>query len=149
MAGRINSLYLLTEMTGKQANTGRTAVIGTFEVKWRNLIIFLIALVPGMIITSIFFGLLGSIAVLWVPIVQIGAFWLFAKRQRDGLKLHTWKAVLDKKNAKTHRFTLCGQVLDLDSLPVTRIVSASAPVPDEIKQRQAEQQNMDFGSISF
>lgn len=148
MAGQVNSLYLLTELTGKQASAGRTAVIGTFEMKWRHLWIGIFALVPGLLLTMIFVGPLGPSAILLIPAVEIAAFYLFAKRQRDGLRLHTWRAVLDRKKATTNKFTLCGQVLDLDSIPMVQILSSSTRTPAGHGLRRDERKELDFGGIS-
>ena len=89
----INSLYLLTPMTGRTSGDDRTTVIGTVEMKWRTFWIVVFALIPGAILTGVFFPMINTWALLWMPIVVGAAFLLIERRSKEGLQLRTYQAM--------------------------------------------------------
>lgn len=134
----INSLYLLTPMTGRTSGADRTTVIGTVEMKWRTFWIVVIAMVPAGILTAMFFPLLESWALLWIPMVEGAAFLLIERRSKEGLRLRTYQVMFDKKRSNVNTFYLCGQPVDVSgetfgtvrqiTVPVFRDDDASRPV---------------------
>lgn len=128
--GHINSSYLLTSMTGKEAGTDRTTVIGTVEMKMRTFWIGVIALVPGAILAGIFFPLLNAWSLLFIAAVEGAAFWLIEKRAKDGLKLRTYQAMFDKKRSDVGTFYLCGTPIDVSGTQFELIRTSTAPAPE-------------------
>lgn len=124
----INSLYLLTPMTGRESGAERTTVIGTVEMRLRTFWIGLFALGPGAILTMIFYPMLDVWALLWLIIIEVAAFWLFEKRQSDGLKLRTWQGLFDKKKSNLNTFFLCGQPISVSDSKFGQIRMTAAPV---------------------
>lgn len=108
------SLYSLTPMTGRTSGSERTTVIGTVEMKWRTFWIGIFALIPGGFLTLMFFFLIREWAFLWIPIVEIAAFYLIERRTGDGLNVRTYQAIVDKKKSNINTFYLCGQPVDIE-----------------------------------
>jgi hypothetical protein len=124
----INSLYLLTGMTGRNSGSERTMIVATVEMKFRSFWIALIALVPGGILTAMFYPLIDIWAVLWIVVVEGAAFYLIERRSADGLRLRTYEAMLDKKNSNLNNFYLCGQKIQVEGTPYGTIQQITAPV---------------------
>lgn len=122
------SLYSLTPMTGRTSGSERTTVIGTVEMKWRTFWLVIASLVPGGILTAVFFPLIDVWAFLWLPIVIGGAFYLIERRSREGLGLRTYQGLLDKKNASVNQFFLCGQPIEVGAAEYGTIRQLTAPV---------------------
>ncbi|ACL42373.1 hypothetical protein Achl_4422 (plasmid) [Pseudarthrobacter chlorophenolicus A6] len=124
----INSLYLLTPMTGRTSGADRTTVIGTVEMKWRTFWIAVIAMVPAGILTAFFFPMLQSWAMLWIPLVEGAAFLLIERRSKDGLRLRTYQAMFDKKRSAVNTFYLCGMPVDVTGETFGTIRQITVPV---------------------
>jgi hypothetical protein len=124
----MNSLYLLTAYTGRESGSERTTVIGTVEMKWRTFWIAAFALVPGGLLTAIFFPLLNTWAFLWLFVVEGAAFYLIERRSREGLKLRTYQAFLDKRKSQSGTFFLCGQPIEVSGTEFGTIRQITAPV---------------------
>lgn len=127
----INSLYLLTGMTGRTSGSERTMIVATVEMKFRSFWIALIALVPGFILMMMFFPLIDSWSMLWVAIVEFAAFFLIERRTTDGLRLRTYQAMFDKKRSNLNVFYLCGQPIEVQGTPYGTIQQITAPVHRE------------------
>ena len=92
----INSLYLLTDMTGRASGSERTMIVATMEMKMRTFWIALAAAVPGLILTALFYPMVGIWALAWLALSEGAAFFLIEKRTADGLRLRTYQTLLDK-----------------------------------------------------
>lgn len=136
----INSLYLLTPMTGRTSGADRTTVIGTVEMKWRTFWIAVLAMVPAGILTALFFPMLQSWALLWIPLIEGGAFLLIERRSNEGLKLRTYQALFDKKRSNVNTFYLCNQPVDVSGETFGTIRQITVPVyRDEDDARRPKQ----------
>lgn len=122
------SLYSLTPMTGRTSGSERTTIIGTVEMKWRTFWLVIASLVPGGILTAVFFPLLDVWAFLWLPIVVGSAFYLIERRSREGLHLRTYQGLMDKKKSNVNQFFLCGQPIDVGTAEYGTIRQLTAPV---------------------
>jgi hypothetical protein len=122
------SLYSLTPMTGRTSGSERTTIIGTFEMRLRTFWLSLASLVPGGILTAVFFPLLDVWAFLWLPIITGGAFYLIERRSREGLGLRTYQGLLDKKNSSVNQFFLCGQPIEVGTAEYGTIRQLTVPV---------------------
>lgn len=127
MAG-INSLYLLTPMTGRTSSADRTTVIGTVEMKWRTFWIAVFAMVPAGVLSALFAPMLGSWALLWIPLVEGAAFLLIEGRSKEGLKLRTYQTLFDKKRSSVNTFFLCGRPVDVSGDSFGTVRQITVPV---------------------
>jgi hypothetical protein len=124
----INSLDLMTGMTGRTSGSERTMIVATVEMKFRSFWIALIALVPGGILMAMFFPLINTWSVLWVVAVEIAAFFLIERRTAEGLRLRTYQAIVDKKKSNLNVFYLCGQPIEVEGTQYGTIQQITAPV---------------------
>lgn len=124
----VNSLYSLTPMTGRTAGADRTTVIGTVEMKWRTFWIAIFALVPGGILTAVFYPMIDVWSFLWMAITEGLAFYLIEKRSKEGLRLRTYQTFFDKKKSNVNEFYLCGQRIDVRGEEFGTIRQITAPV---------------------
>lgn len=98
MAGPV--IYSLTELTGERRNENRRTVILTVEVKRRTFLVSAFAFAASFPVTGLLFVVAGVYA-LFFPILAIGvALWLWDSRQRNGLKLLNYQAIIDSRKAK-------------------------------------------------
>src|SRR6478609_3985154 len=99
-------LYALTEMTGAEASSTRTVVVGVAEFPWRVLLILIIALVTGLLPAMAVWALVGAWAVGFLAAWMAAAVWLFHGRTRSGLKIRNYAALLNKRRAVLNQFML-------------------------------------------
>lgn len=131
MASSINSLYLLTDMTGRASGSERTMIVATLEMKMRTFWIALAAAVPGLILTALFYPMVGLFAMAWLALTEAAAFFLIERRTADGLRLRTYQTLLDKKRSNQGTFYLCGQPIDVGGSEFGTIQQITAPVHRE------------------
>lgn len=105
------SLYTLTHLT-RGASAQRRVVIQGFDLPMRGLMIFGIGLLPALLVTMIAWIALGEYALVAIPLVEGGIFWLIESRTRDGLHLRKYQALLDQRKAQTDVFVMCGETFD-------------------------------------
>lgn len=102
-------VYSLTELTGRNRNENRRIVVVTFEVKRRTFIVScasVLASLPFAGIVGLFFG----VAAIIVPFVFIGlGLWLWDSRQRKGMRLLNYQAIIDTRKAKNGVLYAAGQ----------------------------------------
>lgn len=129
----MNSLYSLTEMTGRRAGSNRTRVVGTVEMKNRTFWVLAISLLPGMAVAAVFAPVLREWSLVLVPAVMAVAAVLFNRRQRDGLQLYTFMALRDKygrgEQDKLYQLVQGHRPLDISQPRLEAVVSSSAAVP--------------------
>lgn len=127
----INSLYLLTPMTGRESSHGRTMVFATVEMKMRHFWIGVFAAAPGALLLLITWPLLGSLGVFWIVLTEAAAFFLIEKRSRDGLRLRTFQSLLDKSRSDVNVFQLCGQPVEVSDSAFGSITETTVAVKDK------------------
>lgn len=138
----INSLFLLTDYTGRTSNQGRTTVIGTVEMKLRTAVIGGIALVPAFLLMLILIPFVGTWSILAVPTVLGLAFLLIERRSNEGLRLRTYQTMRDKYRSNLNEFRLCGEPIDPSgadfglvrqmALPTEKHGDARRPAPADV-----------------
>ena len=138
----INSLFLLTDYTGRTSNQGRTTVIGTVEMKLRTAIIGGIALVPAFLLMLIVMPFVGTWSILAVPAVLGLTFLLIEGRSKEGLRLRTYQTMRDKYRSHLNEFRLCGEPIDPSgagfgyirqmALPTENLGDAKHPAPADV-----------------
>lgn len=145
----INSLFLLTDYTGRTSNQGRTTVIGTVEMKLRTAVIGGIALVPGFLLMLIVMPFLGTWSILAVPLVEGLAFLLIEKRSNEGLKLRTYQTLRDKKRSNLNEFRICGEPIQVSKQEFGYIRQMTVPTEtasDGKRPKQATE--IDFEALT-
>lgn len=145
----INSLFLLTDYTGRTSNQGRTTVIGTVEMKLRTAVIGGIALVPGFLLMLIVMPFLGTWSILAVPLVEGLAFLLIEKRSNEGLKLRTYQTLRDKKRSSLNEFRICGEPIQVSKQEFGYIRQMTVPTEtasDGKRPKQATE--IDFEALT-
>lgn len=129
----MNSLYSLTNMTGKKASADRTRVVGTVEMKARTYWVVMGSLLPAMAVAGIFAPVIKEYALMVVPVVIALALVLFNRRQRDGLQLYTYSALRDRygrgSRDKLYQLTQCHMPLDVSKPRLEVIAPSSTPRP--------------------
>ncbi|MCC3292827.1 hypothetical protein [Arthrobacter sp. zg-Y1110] len=134
----VNSLYSLTPMTGRTSGADRTTVIGTVEMKWRTFWIAIFAMVPGGILTAVFYPMIDGYSFLWIAITEGLAFYLIERRSKEGLRLRTYQAFFDKKRSNVNEFYLCGQRIDVAGEEFGTVRQITAPVDRGKASRKTE-----------
>lgn len=112
MGTTINSLYTLTDMTGRRANDNRTVVVATIEMKSRHMVIVICSVIPGMLVMLMTLPAMGQWALVF-PVVFVGIGFLASEaRTRTGLKQRIYKDMLAKSKAHLNEFVLSGHPID-------------------------------------
>lgn len=93
-------------MTGPEASSTRTVVVGVAEFPWRVLVILIVALVAGLLPTLLVWLMVGVWAVAFLAAWMIAAVWLFHGRTRSGLRIRNYAALLNKQRATLNQFML-------------------------------------------
>jgi len=104
-------VFTLSRMTRNVASQRRVVIQG-FDLPARGLMIAGIAIVPGIIVTAIMWIFMGTLAIIWIPVVELAAFWLIETRTRSGLRLRQYQAFLDKRRSIAGTFVCCGVAID-------------------------------------
>ncbi|MBN9214136.1 MAG: hypothetical protein J0J04_04845 [Microbacterium sp.] len=102
-------VYSLTELTGRNRNENRRMVVMTFEVKRRTFMVSIISFAASLPLTGVA-GFMFGVWALIVPVIFIiGGLWLWDSRQRKGLKLLNYQAIVDGRKAQNGVLYAAGQ----------------------------------------
>lgn len=104
-------VFTLSRLTRNVAAQRRVVIQG-FDIPARGLIIAGASLLPALAVTAIFWAFIGELAVVFIPIVELAAFWLIETRTRSGLQLRQYQAFMDKRRSIAGRFVCCGTIID-------------------------------------
>ncbi|WP_198398375.1 hypothetical protein [Brevibacterium antiquum] len=102
-------IFTLTDLTGKQAQTGRTTVMWGTEVPRRYVYLTVAGFFPGMLAMAITAPFLGVYAFGAFAFVIISIIVMVEWRSRTGLKQRLYKTVYDSVTAIENEFILCGK----------------------------------------
>lgn len=109
----VPSVYTLTTITGRRRNDDRETIVMSFEMRRRTFLLTLLGVLPSSVIGMIAALFIGSYGLL-VGAAALGAWsYLVLHQSRTGLRLTTWRALLDRRAAKRTlgQFVQCGQVV--------------------------------------
>jgi hypothetical protein len=106
-------MFDLTAMTGKEASSQRTAVIASFELPYRALIIGMIAFVVGLFPAALVWLLLGAWAIVFEVAFVLAAVWMFHGRTRNGLELRHYTDLLNRQRAVLNTFMFGAAVVEV------------------------------------
>lgn len=124
----MNSLYMLTDMTGVSSQEDRTAVFMRWEVRRKSMVLVFVGVILGLLPQLLLFSVMGGWGLLLVPIMIGIVFFVFEARQRTGLQLKQWEAIKDRLNdVHQGKIMLCGEPLESTS-KWYHIRSSSRPV---------------------
>ena len=121
-------VFVLTELT-RNASSQRRVVIQGLDLPARGLLIALAALLPGILLSALFFAVLGQYAFFMIPISEVAMFWLVESRTRSGLHLRQYQSLLDRSKSNVGIFMCCGVPVEPLAGRWGTIVSSSQPNP--------------------
>lgn len=140
----MNSLYMLTDMTGATSQEDRTAVFMRWEVRRKAMLLVFVGVILGLIPQIFLFTLIGGWGLLLVPIMVGIVFFIFEARQRTGLQLKQWEAIRDRINdVHQGKIILCGLPLESTS-KWYHIRSSSRPVQHFDTTAEAQQRHESY-----
>lgn len=119
-------VYVLTRITGRRKNEGRTIPFKTFDVPRRGFYVVLIALGVSLLPTLIAFALVGPYGVFVPPMFVVAVFTLFEMRMSKGLQLTRAQALVDHLKSGVGQLHMCGVPAEITPA-LARIVSSSVP----------------------
>lgn len=102
-------IFTLTDLTGKEAQTGRTTVMWGTEVPRRYVYLAVAGFFPGIIAMAITAPFLGVYAFGAFAFVIVSIIVMVEWRSRTGLKQRLYKTVYDSVTAIENEFILCGK----------------------------------------
>lgn len=124
----MHPLHSLTPLTGREAAEKRTVVVGTVELNWRLFMVLASAAPVALLVAAITWPFLGQYAIFVFPIILAGASFLFYRRSNNGMGLHTYQALLDKKRSSdVGKVYLCGYEVDVSATNLLFVRHNTAP----------------------
>lgn len=140
-------LYSMTEMTGEQASSTRTIVVGYIEFPWRLFVVLMIAFGTGLVPASLAWLLFGGgWSLLVLATWMTGFAWLFHGQTNNGLQLRNYVALLNKHQSVKNHFMLGTSLVSVPTRDWLMILPGSRPNPlarltvSEQTRRVGEQQ---------
>lgn len=122
-------MYNLTEMTGREATSQRTVIIGSVELNKRAWYLMIASFPVGVIFGALLWPLLGELAIFAVPVVAVGALFLFHWRSNNGLRLRYFESIMDKRRARVGEAMLANQAIDIAEQSIYNLMQNHAPYP--------------------
>lgn len=121
-------VYSLTNLTGARRNEDRRTVVFTVEVRRYTLLVVVASLIVSALPTLVVSLIVGPYA-LFVPALSIVAgLVLWDTRQRNGLKLRNYQAILDRRKSKNGVLYASGNPIPTPELVMHQMVVVPARV---------------------
>lgn len=111
-------VYSLTPLTGRRRNSDRRMVVATVEVRQRPFIISIISAVASAPVTGIMAIFVGVWCLIVPPLFIVAGIWLWDARQRRGLHLLNYQAILDRRRATTGVLYAAGRPIHTPQLVI-------------------------------
>lgn len=124
--GVVVRVYSLTPLT-RSANLQRRVVIQGFDLPLRGVTIAGFAALPAVLLTAIFWSLLGTYALFIFAMVEGLAFWLVETRSRSGLQLRQYQRFMDMRRTTSGQFILCGVPIEPERHQFGHVLGSSIP----------------------
>lgn len=129
------TLYDLTNMTGKKASSQRTVVLGNTEVRWRIALVGFGGLIGGLIVGLMFIPLFGGVGVIFIgPLVAAALIWLIEGRSKKGLQRSHLLTFVDNYKAEVNQYMLGADVIDPSETKITVLMGGSRPRETAVDQ---------------
>lgn len=124
-------VYSLTHLTGRRRNEDRRTVVLTFEVRRYTLIVVAAAVVVSVLPTLLLAAVVGPWSLVTPAIVMTAAIFLWDWRQRSGMRLRNYQAILDKRRAANGVLYASGSPVPTPELVMHQMVVVPA-APDQV-----------------
>lgn len=122
-------VYSLTQLTGSRRNEDRRTVLFTFEVRQYTVWVVALSALASAPVTLLLIAIIGMYG-LFFPIVAVMAgLILWDTRQRSGLKLRTYQAILDRRRAQNGVLYASGAPIPRAELIMHQMVVIPAQSP--------------------
>jgi len=125
-------VYSLTKLTGRRRNENRRTVVLTVEVRRYTLIVLAVSGLASVFPTMLLAAVLGPYA-LFTPAVFMGAgVVLWDWRQRNGMRLRNYQAILDRRQAQNGVLYASGAPIPEPTLVMHQtVVVPATPAADQ------------------
>lgn len=121
------TVYFLTDIT-RRSNEHRRVIVQGFDVRWRTVLILLVAVPAGLLLSLILWPIINTPAILACPLAVGAGFWLVEHRSRTGLQLPMYRWLLDRKSSSVGQFFMCGRRIDPARQFGATIMASTVPV---------------------
>jgi hypothetical protein len=127
----VNNCYMLTDLTGRNANKERSQVTAGMQIKRSTFRAVLVGLVPGLLLTALLLPFLGAMAVFFGLPIGVGATMFFlADAGGDNVSSQRYKGIVAKAKNGRSEFTLCWGPLNVGSSEFFLVPRTAAAVRD-------------------
>lgn len=111
----MNNLYLLTDLTGRNANADRSQVTAGIQFKRSTFVAVMAGLIPGLLLTGLLTVFIGPIAgmIVGLPLGVGTVMFLLSTDSGDNVSATRYKRLLHKAKSGKSEFTLCWAPLDI------------------------------------
>lgn len=138
MSAQGPTVFVLTSLT-RDAAAQRTVVLSGIELPRRNVIIVLLAAIPGLFLGLFLWPTFGkTTAMVAFFAIQGAAYWLIERRSKQGMKLRMWQHLLDSSKKVDGKVFICGEPVDVLTAPLGTIRRNTVPqvktAADEVRQ---------------
>lgn len=110
-ADTVPHVYSLTELTGRFRNDERRWIVLSFEVRRHTAIVSGLSLLASAPVAALLALVVGPYALILPVLAVVAGLFLWDARQRRGLRLKNWQAILDKRRADNKTIFASGEVL--------------------------------------
>ncbi|MAL06909.1 MAG: hypothetical protein CMH36_08800 [Microbacterium sp.] len=124
-------VYSLTRLTGRRKNEERRQVIFTFEVRRYALIVSALSAVASVPVTALVMLVSGPGALLVPPVFIVAGLVLWDWRQRRGMRLRNFQAILDTRRSAKGVLYAAGSPIPLPQLTMHQAVTVPSSTAHE------------------
>lgn len=128
----MNNLYLLTDLTGRNANAERSQVTAGIQFKRQTFFAIMVGLVPGLLLTGLLTLVIGGLLAPFIGIpIGVGASLFFlGDTGGDGVSAKRYKRVLHKAKSGKSEFILCWAPLQVSGSQFFLVSRTAASIRD-------------------
>lgn len=125
------SVFSLTHLTGRTRGDERRTVILTVETKQSTAWVLAIATAASVPVAALFSTVLGVFAIILPIVFDIVVLTLWEARQKRGMKLRAYQAILDKRRSGNSQVYIAGEPLRKPFLVMHQPALLSGTAPKE------------------
>ena len=121
-------VYSLTHLTGRRRNDVRRTVVLTVEVNRHTFLVVLLSLAASVLPTLLAVVLFGIWGVLVPPLTVCAGILLWDTRQRRGMRLQNWQAIVNRRRSQSGTLFVSGRPVPKPTLVMhQRVVIPAYP----------------------
>lgn len=111
----MNNCYMLTDLTGRGANTERSQVTAGVQIKRSTFVALLLGLIPGLLLTGFLSIFVGGIAgpLIGLPLGVGAVMFFMSDDSGDNVTSKRYTRLLHKVKSGKSEFTLCWAPLNV------------------------------------